>query len=51
MPENEFLKEIISTKRDLSELTENTIYCIPVNKKKKGQFYSGCVGGDSTLFL
>lgn len=36
VPENEFLKEVVSIKRDLSELTENMIYCVPLKKKKKG---------------
>lgn len=42
VPENEFLKEVISIKRDLSELTENTIYCVPV---KKGNFVKAVLVG------
>lgn len=37
VPENEFLEEVINIKRDLSELIENRIYCVPV-KKKCGNF-------------
>lgn len=44
VPENEFLKEVVSIKRDLSELTENMIYCVPL-KKKWGRFIEAVLVG------